>query len=457
MTEPIVVPYSARWPQQAIHDALAESRWVVAVCHRRLGKTVAAVNQLLVGALTCPRERPRFAYIAPTYRQAKAVSWDYLQHFGRALKEFCYESNQNELRVDFSRNGGQVRLFGADNPDSLRGLYFDGVVLDEYGQMSPALMGEVIRPALADRQGWALICGTPTGDRHFAEIADMARLDPEWRYVEFKASQTGILDEDELASSRKSMTEAEFQQEFECSWTSAVRGAVFGKELQAARDAGRITRVPYDPAMAVETDWDLGMADSTSIWFSQSLRSGEVRLIDYYEATGEGLPHYAQVLQAKGYTYGAHWAPHDIRVRELGSGRSRLDTAAALGIKFNIVPQPPAAVQSILEDGIHAARMLLPRCWFDAEKCRVGLEALTHYRREYRDRLQTFQATPTHDWASHAADAFRGLAVRHRTPVEPKKPKAKTDGPIYDSGRSRALGWMRLWFLLAAVGGALTS
>ena len=422
----VTIPYAPRPQQLAIHEALEATRWVVAVCHRRMGKTVAAVNHLIRGALTCRRSRPRFAYIAPTYRQGKAVCWDYLQHFARSVPS--YQVNQVELRVDFP-NGGQVRIYGADNPDALRGIYLDGAVLDEYGQMSPALLGEVLRPALADREGWALICGTPTGDRHFTELAERARREPEWRYVEFRASQTGLIPAAELESARKSMTPDEYAQEFECSWTSAVRGSVYGKELEAAREAGRLTRVPYDPVLLVDTDWDLGVGESTAIWFGQSLRTGEVRLIDYYEHSGEGLPHYAEVLRTKGYTYGQHWAPHDIAVRELGSGRSRRDAAKSLGIEFQIVAQTP------LEDGIHAARMILPRCYFDADRCQVGLEALKHYRREYQDRLQSFRPAPLHDWASHGADAFRGLAVRHRPPKPTKRDE--------DEDWVRDRGWRR--------------
>jgi phage terminase large subunit len=160
----------------------------------------------------------------------------------------------------------------------------------------------------------------------------------------------------------------------------------------------------------VDTDWDLGVPDSTAIWFSQSLRGGEIRLIDYYENTGEGLPHYAKVLQARGYTYGTHWAPHDIQVKELASGRSRLETAASLGIAFRICPNVAIA------DGIHAARMLLAKCWFDTTKTARGLECLRHYRKRFNDSLQEFTGTPVHDWASHGADAFRYLAVRHQTP-----------------------------------------
>ena len=177
-----------------------------------------------------------------------------------------------------------------------------------------------------------------------------------------------------------------------------------------------MTRVPLEPALPVDTDWDLGIGDATAIWFSQSLRSGELRVVDYYEASGEGLPHYAQVLTAKGYTYGQHWAPFDIQVKKLGSGRSRIETAATLGIKFRVAPQVS------VEDGIHAARMLFPQCWFDADKCAKGLEALQHYRRDYNTRLNEFKAQPVHDWSSHAADAFRYLALRHHTPREKPSP-----------------------------------
>jgi hypothetical protein len=166
----------------------------------------------------------------------------------------------------------------------------------------------------------------------------------------------------------------------------------------------------------VDTDWDLGVGDSTAVWFSQSTRSGEVRLIDYYEASGEGLPHYAGMLQRKGYVYGTHWAPHDIAVRELGSGKSRLDVAAALGLKFAVVPRIHGEKGQEVEAGIHAARLLLARCWFDAVKTRPGLEALGHYRRDYNARLHEFTARPVHDWASHGADAFRGLAGRYQPP-----------------------------------------
>ena len=383
--------------------------------------------------MNCDKPRPRFGFIAPTYTQAKAIAWDYLAHYSSQIPGV--DPKVSELAMNFSQcsaeNGfAQVRLFGADNPDSLRGLYFDGVVLDEYGLMPPKVFSEVLRPALSDRQGWALFLGTPAGKNQFYEVIQQAKDDPEWFYAMHRASETGIIDPIELAAARKDMTADEYAQEYECSFEASIKGAIFAGELERARASGQITRIGVDPVLPVDTDWDLGVGDSTSIWFSQSLRSGEVRLIDYHEASGEGLPYYAQVLKQKGYTYGTHWAPHDIQVRELASGRSRLEAAASLGIRFQVAPNVA------LEDGIHAARMLFPRCWFDSEKCKAGLEALQHYRRDYNSRLNEFKATPVHDWSSHAADSFRYLSVRQKTPVEKQK---TVMAPRYNSGGT---GWM---------------
>jgi len=187
----------------------------------------------------------------------------------------------------------------------------------------------------------------------------------------------------------------------------AVGGAIYAAALNEARQAGRITRVPYDPTLPVDTWWDLGVDDATAIWFTQDA-GREIHAIDYYEASGEGLPFYAKVLQERPYIYGRHTAPPDINVRELGGGRSRIETAAQLGIKFEIMPRLP------LEDGIHATRMLLARVWFDAEKCKAGLDALEHYRRSYNKTMGEYKATPVHDWASHGSDAFRTLGVGHK-------------------------------------------
>jgi len=423
MAETITIPYSPRPQQWEIHDALGKARFGVVVCHRRMGKTVLAVNQLLRGALTCRKERPRFGYLSPTYTQGKSTAFDYFAHYSDPVPG--RKVNQSELRVDFP-NGGQIRIYGADNPDSLRGLYFDGVVLDEYGLHPSRTYTEVVAPTLVDRGGWALFMGTPNGRNQFWEITQHAKSriaagDPEWFYLEFKASDTGLLDSAYLAQARAVMTSDEYAQEFECSWEAAVKGAIYAREMEAARADGRITSVPYDPALPVETTWDLGIGDAMAVWFSQSTRGGEVRLIDYHEASGEGFPYFAQVMRSKGYGYGRHWAPHDIVVRELSSGRSRRQVAESHGLRFEIVPRIHSQAAGEVEEGIHAARMLFPRCWFDATKCAAGLDALMHYRRDYNERLGEFKATPVHDAASHGADAFRYLAVWHKTPEAERK------------------------------------
>jgi phage terminase large subunit len=412
-----VVPYGPRPLQRVLHSALDAHRFVVAVCHRRFGKTVLAVNQLQKKALTCSKPRPRFAYIAPTYRQGKAVAWDYMKHYALPIPE--HDVNESELRVDYP-NGGQMRIYGADNPDALRGIYLDGVVLDEYGLMAPNVWSEVIRPLLTDRQGWALFIGTPNGKNQFYDISQTAMQEPGWFFAAYKASETHILPASELASARASMTADEYAQEFECSFEASVKGAIYARELQSARESGRLGLVPYEPRLPVDTDWDLGIGDQTAIWFSQSSPRGEVRLIDYYENSGVGLHHYAGVLRefkaSKGYSYGDHWAPHDIEVKELGSGQSRWEIATSLGIHFRV------AKKLTIEDGINAARMLLPRCWFDSGNCRKGLEALMSYQWDWNERVKEWKpGAPLHNWASHGADAFRTLAVRHFTPTRERQ------------------------------------
>jgi phage terminase large subunit len=188
--------------------------------------------------------------------------------------------------------------------------------------------------------------------------------------------------------------------------------------MAKVRAEKRITRVPVEPMLPVDTDWDLGVDDYMSIVFSQSLRSGEIRIVDYYENSGEGFPHYIQVLREKGYTYGKHYPPHDISVREMSTGKSRKEIAAKLGLSFQ-APLPALALQ----DGIDATRLLLPKCWFDEEKTKPLIECLRHYRKSYNQRLDQFTGSPVHDKYSHGADAFRGLAVRHKTPMpDPPKP-----------------------------------
>ena len=397
----IRIPYTPRTMQADLHKQLSVKRWSVVVCHRRFGKTVMAINHLLRDAILSDKTNPRYAYIAPTYRQAKNVAWDYLKHFAGAIPMVRF--HETELRCDLP-NGSRIQLLGAENPDSLRGIYLDGSVLDEMADMPESLFPEVIRPALSDRKGWALFIGTPKGHNAFYELFEAAQEQNDWYTKVYKASQTGILDDEELDAARAMMSPDQFEQEFECSWVANVPGAIFGKELQDLQEKGCITEVPHDQATLVDTWWDLGVGDATAIWFTQTI-GRSIHVIDYYDARGEGLPHYVQVLQQKGYLYGTHNAPHDIEVRELGSGKSRREIAYELGVNFRVVPKLP------LEDGIHAAQLLISKCWFDRNACKEGLECLRQYHRAYNQKTRSFRATPVHDWSSHAADAFRYLAV----------------------------------------------
>ncbi len=368
------------------------------------------------GALECKRPDPRFAYVAPLYRQAKDVAWNYLK---RLTAPIGGEANESELRVDLP-GGARIRLYGADNPDSLRGIYLDGVVLDEYADMRPSVWGEIIRPMLSDRKGWAVFIGTPKGRNEFYDLWERAQQDPAWFSLMLRASESGLIDAEELNDARRTMTPEQYEQEYECSFEAAILGAYFGKEMAQAEREGRITSVPYEPSLPVYTAWDLGVGDSTAIWFFQVL-GDEIRVIDHYENHGQGLGHYAGELSSKPYVYGKDFVPHDAKVKELGSGKTRVETLISLGRKPDLV-----ANHKVI-DGINGARLTLAKCYFDREKCKDGLEALRQYRTDFDEKLRTFKDKPRHDWASHSADAFRYLAMAYREIVlpPPKEEKPK--------------------------------
>lgn len=388
---------------------MREQRWACIVAHRRAGKTVACVMDLIDAALRCEKPNPRFAYVAPYYTQAKDIAWAYVKEYGAPIPGA--QVNESELRLDLP-NGGRVRLYGADNYDRLRGLYFDGIVLDEYADMDPNVWPQVVRPALSDRQGWATFIGTPKGRNDFYRIwaGDMethwpgAVNSPEWFHLMLRASETGIVDQGELLDAKRMLSEDEYEQEYECSFEAAIKGAFYATELKRAQLEGRIANIPIDRSLGVWTAWDLGISDSTAIWFGQTF-GHEERIIDYYEAAGVGLDHYAKVLRDKGYTYTKHDFPHDVAVKSLSTGVSRVETLRGLGIEAGIGPR-----HSIM-DGINATRRYIDRCWFDRERCKRGLEALTQYRRDYDEKLKIFKSNPLHDWASHGADAFRTRAA----------------------------------------------
>jgi hypothetical protein len=410
----VIIPYKPRDEFKGFHER--KERWSAMVAHRRAGKTVAHINELLRGALQCEKSNPRFAYLAPLYKQAKDVAWQYLKDAIAPLREHGATANESELRVDLP-NGGRVRLYGADNPDSLRGIYLDGAVLDEFADMNPTIWTEVLLPALTDRQGWAAFIGTPKGRNTFYDICENAKNDDNWYYGELKISDTKLISDEELDVLRKSMTQDQYDQEFECSFQAAITGSYYGQLMKQAEDDNRITKVPYDPVVSVQTAWDLGIGDATSIWFFQQVGM-EIRCIDFYESSGQGLDHYVKILREKPYLYTDEQIfPHDAKAKELGTGKSREEVLNSLGVRCRILP-----AQSV-DDGINAVRNILPRIWFDEEKCARGIEALRQYRKEWDDKLQVFKNRPLHDWCSHPCDAMRYLAMG----IERKKKKQKLE------------------------------
>lgn len=397
-----IIQYKARSQFKGFHKR--KERWACVVAHRRAGKSVACINELIRKAIECPLERPRFAYIAPLLKQAKEIAWDYLKHYSAPLKAVGASYNESELRIDLP-NGSRVRIYGADNPDSLRGIYLDGVVIDEPAQIRPSLWNEVVRPALSDRTGWAVFIGTPAGKNEFWEISERAQTSPDWFYLNLKASETGLIADEELRDARSQMGEDRFLQEYECSFEAAIQGAYYADALKRIRDEKRIAKVPYERGVAVFTAWDLGVSDSTAIWFIQTV-GREVRVIDYYEGSGIGLDEYAKVLKEKGFVYGSHYLPHDIAVRELSTGKSRLETLRNLGLSDIVV----VSAHNV-NDGINAVRRMLDRCWFNEETTKRGMECLWQYRRDWDDRGKTWRNNPLHDWTSHGADALRTFAA----------------------------------------------
>lgn len=395
----IATGYKPRKHQKAFHAMIAKHRFSVAVAHRRFGKTVASLNQLIHSALNCDKPNPRFAYIAPTYSSAKRISLDYLREFTKNLDA---EINIAELRCDFM--GRRISLYGADNPDSLRGIYLDGCIVDEVAQISPNLFNEVIRPALSDRQGWCAFIGTPAGDNYFKKLRDHAEADEEWGLIEFKASDTGIIPQAELDSAKKSMGEDVYNQEFEINFHTPIVGAYYGQLLNEIEAKNHIREIPTENMTEKWTAWDLGMSDSTSIWVMETA-SGEHRAMDYYENHGQSLDHYVGWLKENGYFDYQHILPHDVNVRELGTGKSRLEVLTNAGLDIIVAPRMS------VDDGIQAVRKMLPNTYFNKDKTKFGLECLRNYRRQYNDKLNTYTNSPLHDWSSHCADSFRYYAV----------------------------------------------
>lgn len=383
----------------------------VQVWHRRSGKEK---TDLAIVSKKMMERVGTYFYMFPEFAQGRKILWDgadkdgfrFLDHFPTDLLQGPPNNTEMKLRY---KNGSLFQIIGSDKFNNVVGTNPIGMVLSEYALQDPNAWG-YFRPILAENEGWAIFNFTPRGENHAYQIYELAKADPEnWFCQLLTVDDTGSIPQEVLDQERQEIirlhgNDALFMQEYYCNFTVPIAGAYYAAQISKAYRDGRIGNVPHEPRVKVDTAWDLGINDKMAIWFTQSVGQ-EIRVIDYYENNGQGLPHYAQKMQEKGYVYGRHFGPHDIRVRELSSGKSRLEAASDLGIHFEIAPKV-----SVI-DGINTTRAAMERMWFDAEKCRDGLNALKNYRKQYDERRRTYLNTPYHDWSSNGADSMRYLAT----------------------------------------------
>lgn len=363
------------------------------------------IADLIEKALRNPLDMPQYSYIAPTYKQAKKVAWRYLKKLAEPVTKKVMES---ELSVELI-NGAVISLFGADNPDSLRGLYHDGVIIDEYGDIAPMLYGEIIAPAVADRDGWVVFIGTPKGPNHFYELYKDAANDPDWFNSTLRASESGVFSHERLNKIKKQpgMDEDTYNQEFECDFHAANKGAYYAKQLNELEAAGHMGLFPWDPSKPVITAWDIGWSDDTSIWFAQ-IHGKEIHIIDFWTGSQYALEEVLDELQELPYVYEPFWLPHDAKNKSFQTGKSTRELMWAAGAKTQQVPELS------VQDGITAVRATLPKVYFNTGSENVrkyGLPALIMYQREYDEVKRVYRQKPRHDWASNPADAFRYLCL----------------------------------------------
>lgn len=398
----IEIPYTPRPLQAMLHNELDKHRFAVLNCHRRFGKSILIIMHLIKKALTNEKKNPRYYLIGPTFVSIKRVCWDYLKQYAGCIPGTTF--NETELRCDLP-NGARITLLSSEDPDKIRGIYADGVCIDECSQMNPVLWNEILRPALSDRKGFAYFISTPQGMSNiFYDLYQHALGDPQWLAYTAKASQTNIIDQEELDAAKAQMGDTKYKQEFECDWIANIEGSIYGDIIKKLEEDKQITRVSYDPALEVHTAWDLGVDDQTVIIFFQLL-GNQILIIDYYENNREGLPHYVQVVKNKDYVYGEHYAPWDLEITEFSTGKTRKEVAYQLGIRFRVLPKLN------LEEGIHSLKMLLPKCWFDADQAKPLVDALRQYHRKYNEKMKMFGTKPVRDWSSHACDAARYMAM----------------------------------------------
>jgi phage terminase large subunit len=395
------------------------------VWHRRAGKDDVALHWAAVAAHL---RAGTYWHMLPEASQARKAVWEAVNpHTGKRRIDEAFPdelreaTRENEMFIRF-KCGSTWQVIGSDNYNSLVGSPPIGIVFSEWALAKPQSWA-YLRPIIAENGGWAAFITTPRGNNHAARMYESLRTDERAFVQKLSARETSVFSPEQLDAELKaylaeygpSAGQAMFEQEYLCSFDAAVYGAIYPKELRRSREANRIRSVPYVPEKLVYTAWDIGWGDSTSIWFYQ-LIAGEVRIIDYYESSNEPITHYLERLRAKDYKYDTCWLPHDADNGQLATGKSIAEMVRSNGFRVQITPKLS------LEDGINAARLLFPRCFFDEERCRAGLDALQNYRWDENKRLGELKPTPLHDWSSHGADAFRYLAVSLKEVAAKQKP-----------------------------------
>lgn len=416
----VQIPYD--WEPRAHQLKLLEAmdsgiKRAVCVWHRRAGKDSTSLNFTAREAMQTPG---LYWHCGPTYSLVRKFVWNNIDANGRRVIDQVFpeairtSSNGQEMRIELV-SGSIWQCIGSDNFPV--GPNPRGVVFSEWSLCAPRAW-DYVRPILAENGGWAIFIYTARGKNHGYTLAEMARRNPNWFFSRMTVDDTTrpdgspVITEEAIQDDRDSgMSEDMVQQEYYCSFDAAVPGAYYARQIADARREKRITKVKPDLTLPVNTAWDLGVSDSTAIWFYQ--RAGnEFRFINYYENSGEGLQHYTQwirtYLETNNLHPGEHWAPHDIQVKEFGTGVSRLETARKLGVNFRVAKQLAVA------DGIQAGRNIFPRCWFDENACANGIAALTDYTKDWDEKNQVWRTHPLHNWASHGADAFRYFAISQR-------------------------------------------
>jgi hypothetical protein len=381
-------------------------RRVVAIMPRRAGKDMTA---FLLAIRTCLRRTCVVYYIFPTYSQGRKILWDSITNDGTRILDFIPEElidskNGQEMKIRFI-NGSLLQIVGSDNYDGLVGTNPSMCIFSEYALQDPRAY-QYLRPILTANDGVALFISTPRGKNHLWELYNIALNSDDWFAYKLSVEDTHHISLHEIEKEKAEglMSDDLIQQEYYCSFEMGVEGSYYSKYLDKMRLSGRIGQVPWENGFKVHTAWDLGMRDSTTIIFFQVIGQ-TVRIIDCYENQKEGLEHYVRVLESKPYSYGRHIGPHDIQVREMGTGITRWEKARQLGVTFTM-----ANNMSIM-DGIESVRSAFSKIWVDEVNCKDLLKALENYRQEFDIKKKVYKSQPLHNWSSHFADSMRYLCV----------------------------------------------